>query len=181
VIRAGGWCLLAAAALTACASAPPAIPARGQVGVREVDPGVGAAARLELPSNETFQRPLFAADNPLPDYPPELLARNLPPQPLCMRVGIAENGEVMLSEAVREGSDCVATIAAAPEFVAAARDATVRWRFEPAFRCVHPPGVTPEPGYCEGPGVEEIPQAVSLVFRFVFEQVGGRGSVRLGD
>jgi hypothetical protein len=57
----------------------------------------------------------------------------------------------------------------------------LQWRFDPAFRCVFPEGVRPAPGVCSGTGVEEIPQAVSLVYRFVFEQRDGRGNVRMAD
>lgn len=165
--------------LASCVTVP-APPPRGAVGVREVDTAVPPAARLSLAANESFQRPLFGADNALPDYPEVLLARRLPPQSVCLRVGISEVGSVVLAEPVHEGADCAATANAAPELIAAARGATLQWRFDPAFRCVYPDGASPEPGICVGKGVQEIPQAVSLVYRFVFEQHDGRGRVRMG-
>ena len=87
----------------------------------------------------------------------------------------------MLAEPVHAGADCAGSATAAAEFVAAARAATLQWRFDPAFRCVYPGDIRPEHGMCVGKGVQEIPQAVSLVYRFVFEQVDGRGSVRMAD
>jgi hypothetical protein len=167
--------------LASCAGAPAKLPSRGDVGLREVDAAVAPSARLTLAPNENFQRPLFDSENALPRYPETLLARRLPAQPVCLQVGISERGRVMLAEPVAAGAECAATPAAAPEFVAAARAAALRWRFDPAFRCVYPPGATPEPGYCDGEGVEEIPQAVSLTYRFVFEQRDGRGRVRMAD
>jgi hypothetical protein len=172
---------LAALILAGCASLPAQTAPRGEVGVREVDTAVAPASRLSLGANESFQRPLFASDNALPDYPALLLAQRLPPQPVCLRVGISAEGSVVVSEPVHAGVDCAATARAAPGFVAAARAATRQWRFDPAFRCVYPEGLRPEHGMCVGKGVKEVPQAVSLVYRFVFEQVDGRGRVRMED
>ena len=45
---------------------------------------------------------------------------------------------------------------------------------------ISPLAPTPDEA-CGNDGTREIPQAVSLVFRFVFEQVDGRGSVRVGE
>lgn len=167
--------------LAACAAAPPKRDVRGDVGLHEVEPEVAPSARLTLASNETFQRPLFASDNQLPDYPAELLPQSLPPQPVCLRVGIDEQGAVTLADPVQDGEACAPTAGAAPGLIAAAQAAARSWRFDPAFRCVYPEGRLPEHGICSGEGVQEIPQAVSLVYRFVFEQVEGRGAVRLGD
>jgi hypothetical protein len=167
--------------LGACASVPPPREVRGDVGLREIDAPVAPSERLDLASNESFQRPLFASSNELPDYPAELLPQALPPQPVCLRVGIDEQGAVTLADPVQDGEACAPTALAAPPFVAAAQAAARSWRFDPAFRCVFPEGQPPEHGLCVGKGVREVPQAVSLVYRFVFEQVEGRGAVRLGD
>lgn len=173
--------VLFAAALAGCAATPRTPTARGEVGMREVDPVVAPSARLILAPNETFQRPLFDPGNALPEYPDALLVQRLPPQAVCLRVGISEAGRVLQSMPVREGADCAATAGAAPGIIAAAQATVRQWRFDPAFRCVHPAGATPEPGMCVGAGVQEIPQPVSLVYRFVFEQFDGRGSVRMAD
>lgn len=174
--------LVAVLLLGGCATVPEAAPTtHGEVGVREVDAAVAPSARLSLGSNESFQRPLFAADNAPPDYPDALLAQRLPPQPVCLRVGISETGQVVLAEPVHAGADCAGTTTTAAEFIAAARTAALQWRFDPAFRCVYPDDTRPERGLCVGQGVQEIPQAVSLVYRFVFEQADGQGRVRMDD
>jgi hypothetical protein len=168
------------ALLAGCATTPEREP-RGEVGMREVDAAVAPATRLVLASNESFQRPLFASANALPEYPAALLSQRLPAQAVCLRVGISETGDVLQSAPVHEGADCTATATTAAGFVAAAQAAAQQWRFDPAFRCVFPEGKPPEHGVCVGEGVREIPQAVSLVYRFVFEQVDGRGSVRMAE
>lgn len=168
--------------LAACAATPPPPrEVRGDVGVREIDAAAAPSARLTLARNESFQRPLFSSDNALPAYPPALLPQSLPPHAVCLRVGIDETGRVSMTEPVAAGTDCEMTERAAPEFISAAREAAQGWRFDPAFRCVHPEGEPPDYGLCSGEGVREIPQAVSLVYRFVFEQVDGRGAVRLAE
>lgn len=171
------------AALGACATAPPrAAPPSGQVGVSEVDAAVPAEARMTLAPNETFQAPLPATGNAIPDYPPELLAQRLPPQALCLRVSIDTQGAVSDTEPVATGPDCPEIERTAPAFYDAAQAAASSWRFDPAFRCLYPEGTTPDPqGGCWGEGVREESQAVSLVYRFVFEQVDGKGRVRLGE
>lgn len=180
VRRAVPGLVVVAAFLAGCASRPAPAP-RGAVGMREVDAAVAPAARLVLRSNESFQRPLFAAGNALPEYPQALLSQRLPAQAVCLRVGISETGHVLQSTPVQEGPDCAATATAASGFIAAAQAAAQQWRFDPAFRCVFPEGEPPEHGVCVGEGVREVPQAVSLVYRFVFEQSGGRGTVRMAE
>ncbi|MBB5207357.1 hypothetical protein [Chiayiivirga flava] len=168
-------------ALAGCAATPDTPDARsGQVGVREVTAGISGEARMVLAANETFAPPLPAPDNALPAYPSALLAQNLPPQAVCVQVGVAEDGSVMGVTPAPTSPDCPALQPPAQPFFASAAAATQRWRFEPAFRCVF--DRTPAPNEaCGTDGTHEVPQAVSLVYRFVFEQVDGRGSVRVGD
>jgi hypothetical protein len=148
----------------------------------EVDSAVPRESRLTLSQNERFNRPLPAADNAIPVYPEALLAKRLPPQALCLRVSIDEAGAVSDSVPIATGPDCPEIEQVAPDFYEAANTATRTWRFDPAFRCVYPEGTTPDPqGGCWGEGAREVPQAVSLAYRFVFEQVDGRGSVRLSE
>lgn len=176
--------MVATLLLAGCAASPVenATPdtRSGQVGVREVTAGVAGEARLVLAQNETFAPPLPAPDNALPIYPAELLAQNLPPLAVCVQVGVAEDGSVLGTSNAPPSPDCPAPLPEAQPFFDAAAATTMTWRFDPAFRCVfdHPP--TPDEA-CGNEGTREIPQAVSLVFRFVFEQVDGRGTVRVGN
>lgn len=171
-----------AAALGGCATTPaPVAPepqAAGQVGVRDVTAGIPADARLTLAANETYQGPLAAPDNPLPEYPAALLSRYMQARAVCVQVGIAEDGSVIGTAPASGSADCPSVLDDTRPFYDAAAAAVQTWRFEPAFRCVFER--TPEPGEgCGGSGSREMPQAVSLVYRFVFEQVDGRGVVRV--
>jgi hypothetical protein len=171
------------ALVSACASTPQrAASPTGQVGVSEVDSAVPTETRMTLAQNQTFQAPLPLTGNATPDYPVELLAQRLPPQALCLRVSIDEQGAVSDTVPVATGPDCPEIERVAPAFFEAAQAAASSWRFDPAFRCIYPEGTTPDPqGGCWGEGVREEAQAVSLAYRFVFEQVGGKGTVRLGE
>lgn len=168
--------IVAGILLAGCMTAP----IRGQVGVSEVNSAVPAEARMTLADNETFQPPLAAVDNPLPVYPAALLAHRLPPQAVCVRVSIDEKGAVSDTAAIVAGPDCAAPDNAGAEFYNAAQRAAAEWHFDPAFRCVYPKTVKPRDNGCWGDDVKEVPQAVSLIYRFVFEQIDGKGAVRVG-
>ncbi len=176
--------LLASSLLAACATHPNLPEAEqtgrsGQVGVRSIDKLMPASERMQLADNETFQMPLAEYGNPNPLYPPVLLAQRLPPQTICLRVAIGEDGKVMDSQPIDDAaSGCPRPAQTDPRFVEAARNAVAQWRFDPAFRCVYP-GARPidEQGCVSG---REEAVAVSLAFSFVFEQEDGKGSVRVG-
>lgn len=174
--------LLGLAALaTGCAAPERASrqdPRSGQVGFAEVDSAVVPANRLSLADNESFQPPLPRADNAAPAYPPELLERHLPPQSVCVRLSIDEGGSVFDAAPVDQGPECALGMDVESAFFAAAAKAAMGWRFEPAFRCVFQEG-TPADAGCGLDGTVEIPQPVSLVYRFVFEQVDGKGTVSI--
>ena len=173
--------LVSSLIVAGCAGKPPLRP-QGQVGVSEVDSAVPTNTRMTLAQNETFQPPLPATGNAIPVYPDLLLAQRLPPQAVCLRVSISEAGAVSDAVPLATGPDCPEIEKVAPDFYEAAQLAARSWRFDPAFRCVYPEGVAPDPqGGCWGDGVSEVPQAVSLAYRFVFEQIGGQGTVRLSE
>jgi hypothetical protein len=179
VIAATGFVLLAACATT---PAPEPEASRvGAVGFSEVSTAAPTIARLTLPDNETFEPPVPWSDNAPPEYPAHLLERRLPRQVLCMRVGIDEDGRVIDTEPVSEGPDCPGDLIEESAFFAAASDAVRNWRFDPSFRCVHESAQSAQKsqGGCGFSGTQEIPQAVSLVYRFVFRQIDGKGSVEV--
>ncbi len=153
-------------------------PREGQVGFAEVDSAVPTEARLVLADNESYQPPLPAADNAAPEYPAALLSRHLPPQAVCVRIAIDEYGTVTTAAPVDQGPDCNIGMDVESAFYAAAAETVKQWRFEPAFRCVFPEGGAPDMG-CGFTDTQEVPQAVSLIYRFVFEQVDGKGKVRI--
>jgi hypothetical protein len=179
--------LLPLMALVSACSTPPRTsledPRAGQVGFAEVDSAVPSETRLMLAENESFQPPLPEADNAAPEYPADLLAQRLTPQAVCVRLSIDEHGAVADTAPVDQGPDCTVGMDMESAFYAAAVEAVMRWRFEPAFRCVFstdmfPEGSAPNMG-CGFAGTQELPQAVSLTYRFVFEQVDGQGQVRI--
>lgn len=153
-------------------------PREGQVGFAEVDSAVPTETRLVLADNESYQPPLPDAGNAAPEYPASLLDQRLPPQSVCVRLAIDEHGAVADTAPVDQGPDCLVGMDVESAFYAAAVEAVKQWRFEPAFRCVFPESSSPDTG-CGLEGTQEIPQAVSLVYRFVFEQVDGKGRVRI--
>lgn len=168
--------------LSACASTPPRSatqddPHTGAVGVRSIDKLLTAPERMQLGDNETFQMPLAERDNAAPAYPRELLAQRLAPQTVCLNVAIGADGRVSGSRPVGVEQGCPASTAADAQFVQAAQAAVLRWRFDPAFRCVYPGAKPQEEGCVTG---REEAVAVSLAFSFVFEQKDGKGTVRVG-
>lgn len=164
--------------LVAAAGAHAAGTSEPQVAVDEV--AAATPDRIVLGENERFQPPLPRNDNAMPEYPAPLLAQSLPKQTVCVQVSVDVEGKVSGAHPVSEGPDCPAPGNAETTFFEAAATAVRQWRFEPAFRCIFE--YTPKPKEpCGGEDTREEPQAVSVVYRFTFEQANGLGSVRLGD
>lgn len=160
------------------AESPP--PRDGEVGVSEISALVPAEGRMEIADTETFFMPLASRGNALPAYPAALLARRLPPQMTCLRVSIDGAGAVMDAAPIEQPPDCPSSAEVDVQFFAAAVAAARGWQFDPAVRCEYPNLQAQQARDCTGG--RETPQAVSLAYRFVFEQREGRGSVRLsGD
>ena len=152
----------------------------GEVGVSEITALVPVAARMVIADTETFFMPLARHDNALPAYPAALLAQRLPPQSACLRVSIDGAGTVMEAAPIEQPPDCPGSGADEVDarFFAAAEAAARHWQFDPAVRCEYPNLQAQKSQDCSGG--RETPQAVSLAYRFVFEQRDGHGSVRLG-
>lgn len=183
-MKCGPWVMMVPALLLAgCATppakAPPPEPRRsGDVAVRPLLK-VAGAQRLELPANEVFNAPLAESANAVPAYPSALLAQRLPPQVVCLRVSIGEQGGVIGTAPIARPPQCPSAGEIAPAFADAAAVAASGWRFDPAFRCIYPDADSVQPGCA--PGMPRVKQPVSLVYRFVFEQHDGRGSVQVSQ
>lgn len=170
--------LLAIAACVTAPSEPPSVETRsGEVGVQDLTATIAPSARMTLAANENFLPPLPEPGNPSPVYPADLLAQQLPPQVLCLRVSIDEAGAVAAVAPLVQLPDCAEPDATSRLFLAAARRTLAGWRYDPAVRCTFEQA--PKPDYPTCVGARETPQAVSLTYRFVFEQQDGRGSVRM--
>lgn len=168
-------------AIAACAGTveetPPAAVRNGEVGVEELTATHAASERIALADNENFLPPLPEPGNRPPLYPAALLARRLPPQVVCLRVSVSEEGAVTSSAPFVQAPECAEVAVVAQPLVDAAQTAIAAWRYDPAVRCVFEHG--PRPDYPTCVDARETPQAVSLTYRFVFEQQNGHGSVRM--
>ena len=135
--------------------------------------------RMVLAENESFLVPLEDLKNAHPSYPPNLLGLNLPPRTVCLLVAIDEKGAVILVAKAPTSDNCPK--GAEPEFRAAAETAAKTWNFEPALRCVFRNAEDKKRAVSSCYGGKEIPQAVTLVYRFQFEQVNGTPQVRVSQ
>ena len=133
--------------------------------------------RLVLADNESFLMPLDDMKNAHPGYPQNLLGRHLPPRTVCLRVGIDEKGAVTVVARAPASEFC--TTVAEPEFLAASETAAKTWKFDPALRCVFRNAKDKERAVASCDGGKSIPQAVTLVYRFRFEQVDGKPKVHV--
>jgi hypothetical protein len=177
--RAGMLAAMTLLALVACAyTRKEAVSVRnGEVGVEELSATHPASQRIELADNENFLPAVPEDNNQPPEYPAALLTQRLPPQVVCLRASVSEEGAVTSSAPFAQPPDCAEPDAAAQPFLDAALTAVATWRYDPAVRCVFEHG--PRPAYLTCVDARETPQAVSLTYRFVFEQHNGHGSVRM--
>jgi hypothetical protein len=143
-------------------------------------PATGTATqgdRLVLADNESFLLPLDDMKNVHPSYPQDLLGRNLPPRTVCLKVGIDEKGAVTVVYKAPVTEFCPA--GAEPEFLAASEQAARTWKFDPALRCVFRNVADKERAVASCDGGKSVPQAVTLVYRFRFEQTDGKPKVHV--
>lgn len=133
--------------------------------------------RLVLAENESFLMPLDDMKNAHPSYPPTLLASSLPPRTVCLMVGIDEKGAVTVVAKAPASAFCATD--AEPEFVAVSETAARTWKFDPALRCVFRNAKDKERAHASCDGGKGVPQAVTLVYRFRFEQVDGKPQVHV--
>jgi hypothetical protein len=133
--------------------------------------------RMVLAENESFLMPLDDTDNAQPGYPQNLLARQLPPRTVCLRVGIDEKGAVTVVARAPASEFCATD--AEPEFLAASETAAKTWKFDPALRCVFRNVKDKERAVASCDGGKSVPQAVTLLYRIRFEQVDGKPSVHV--
>jgi hypothetical protein len=133
--------------------------------------------RLVLADNESFLMPLDDIKNVHPSYPPDLLAKQLPPRTVCLRVGIDEKGAVTVVARAPASEFCATS--AEPEFLAVSETAARTWKFDPALRCVFRSAKDKERAVASCDGGKGIPQSVTLVYRFRFEQVNGKPQVHV--
>ncbi|UNK50813.1 hypothetical protein MNR01_07365 [Lysobacter sp. S4-A87] len=176
------WMTLGCAAVVVCGHAAWA-HAQTATAVTPAPAAAAAAAtgtqdnRMVLADNESFLMPLDDMKNVHPGYPENLLGLNLPPRTVCLRVGIDEKGAVTVVARAPTSEFCPK--GAEPEFLAASETAARTWKFDPALRCVFRNTKDKDRAVASCDGGKGIPQAVTLVYRFRFEQVNGKPNVHV--
>ncbi len=135
--------------------------------------------RMELAANEGFQSAFPKPGNPMPVFPSELVEKTEGPIYVCFNVDVSETGETR-DALPNWGSRGCPLREDAPDarYIYAAMEALRQWRFEPAFRCVFAKRETPHP-QCRGNYKDEIPTAVRLAFRVVYDNSAGQREVRI--
>jgi hypothetical protein len=153
----------------------------GRSAAQPFDPATAPGIdRVVLESHESFLMPVGDLANQTPIYPEARLADRLPRREVCLRLSVAEDGRVSALDDVTGFPGCEVQEGVEADFVDSAMHAARAWRFEPAVRCVFATSEEKAAAANTGcAGAREIPQAVSLHYRFVFEQDEGRGVVRL--
>ncbi|BDU16913.1 hypothetical protein [Lysobacter auxotrophicus] len=172
------WMTLGCTAAVACGIA--GISHAQAVATASSAPTPAAASqdnRMVLADNESFLMPLDDAKNAHPSYPQHLLGQNLPPRIVCLRVGIDEKGAVTVVARAPVSEMCPK--GAEPEFLAASETAARTWKFDPALRCVFRNTKDKERAVASCDGGKSVPQAVTLVYRFRFEQTDGKPQVHV--
>jgi len=172
------WTMLGCAAALLCSHAA---PVQAQTAAASTSAPAAANAgtgdRLVLADNESFLMPLDDMKNTHPDYPQSLLARQLPPRTVCLRVGINEKGAVTVVAKAPASEYCVND--AEPEFLAVSETAAKTWKFDPALRCVFRNAKDKQLAGTSCSGGKSVPEAVTLLYRIRFEQVDGQPKVHV--
>ena len=139
-----------------------------------------AEGALQLTDKQTFLLPIDEPGNRLPEYPVEVLTQQqVPSRAVCMRVDIDEEGEVSYTGPLVREPECPAVTALSKQFVDVSVAALSNWRFEPAVVCTFRSKDAKEAAGMSCQGGREKPQATSLTFRLLFNQVDGKGVVLL--
>jgi len=133
--------------------------------------------RMVLADNESFLMPLDDMKNAHPSYPQDLLGKQLPPRTVCLMVGINEKGAVTVVAKAPPSEFCATD--AEPQFLAASETVAKTWKFDPALRCVFRNVQDKERAVASCSGGKSVPQAVTLTYRFRFEQVDGKPNVHV--
>lgn len=161
---------LAAGMLAGCApvrppSPPPPRP-RAQVNYQAV--ADKHLKHYSIAPSQTFIAPDPQPDNPAPAYPPDLVARALPPVEVTALLIVDEQGRVREVRIASEAMDGPLQ----RRFDAAVRAATLRWRFAP-MRIAN--WVTDANG--DERRVGSTPKPFSQAYRFRFEVHDGKPRV----
>lgn len=119
----------------------------------------------------------------LPTYPHALIAEGIAQRRVCLEIEIDEHGVVYHSRPLFGMLNCPRSAAdVEPEFLSAAREAAMHWRFHPAVVCIFPVGTDADSkgNHCVAEGAEDdlnyevrpIPIKLAFVFTFTNSSSG---------
>ena len=160
--------------VTGCATkkaAEPVVQREGEVKGRAIT-SENAEAYPQPQAGESYFGPFEFDDNASPQYPADMLARNLPPSVVRVRLVVNEGGSV---------TRCLPadTANAAPEFFTAVQTAVLTWRFDPLVKMEGGAGRTTITyhGVTRHFGGKAYALPFSQDYEFTFSQRDGKGSV----
>jgi len=161
--------------LVACATQQAlkvALPRSGDVAVKEVS--TADEQTYAMGGNEQWVAPTPFAENEAPVYPPDLLAANLPPMTVHVRVVVDEHGVVSNSSAIDAPPD-------SPQFFAAVQAVVGAWKFWPLVKVLPTHDGTRTEIFFNGYVSAYDGKATALPFHqdyeFTFTQKDGKGTV----
>jgi TonB family protein len=162
-------------ALAGCATkkaAEPSSSRQGEVEARLIEPETDNIY-AEAKPGEMYRGPFAYDENASPQYPASLLANNLPPEIVRVRVIVDEGGNVTQCLPLAGPTN------GTPEFFAAVRAAVLTWRFDPLIKMEGGSGRTTiayhdRRQFFEG---KAIALPFHLDYEFTFSQVDGKGVV----
>jgi hypothetical protein len=166
--------MLVALLLVACAAQQALkveLPRSGDVAMRAVD--ATESQSYSMAGDARWVAPTPFGENEAPVYPSDLLAANLPPITVRVRVIVDEHGVVTSSSAVDAPPDY-------PQFFAAVQAVVGSWKYWPLVKVLPAPGVRTEV-FFDGYVSTYDGNATALPFHqdydFTFTQKDGRGVV----
>jgi hypothetical protein len=147
------------------------LPRSGDVAMTAVNAADGQS--YAMASNEEWVAPVAFYENEAPVYPPELLAANLPPVKVRVRVVVDEHGVVAESTALDAPPDY-------PQFFAAVQAVAGGWKYWPLVKVMPKDGARTDIEF-HGYASTYWGVATALPFHqdydFTFAQTDGQGSV----
>ena len=166
--------MLLAAMLVACATQQvlKQLPRSGNVAVSEVN--ATNEQSYAMAADEQWVAPQAFYENEAPHYPPELLAANLPPIQVRVRVVVDERGVVTDSTALSAPADY-------PQFFAAVQAVVGAWKYWPLVKVIPTQDGTRTEITFDGVVSTYEGKATALPFHqdyeFTFSQKDGQGVV----
>ena len=152
-------------------TADPPVSREGEVRGRVIA-SESAEAYPQPQAGESYFGPFEFDDNASPQYPADMLTRNLPPTVVRVRLVVDEGGSVTRCQPSGADTDV-------PEFFAAVQATVLQWRFDPLVKMEGGPGRTTITyhGVTRHFGGKAYALPFSQDYEFTFTQRDGKGTV----